>query len=72
MTEGADASQKEEVTPVSEFIWPLPPDDHPDEQPTSSAELSIVPEAVPGATIGELVRDLALAIFNALSGHTSG
>jgi hypothetical protein len=57
--------------PVSEFIWPLLPDNYPDEQPTSAAELSIVLEPVPGATIGGLARDLAMAILSAVSGQTS-
>jgi hypothetical protein len=56
---------------VSGFIRPLPPDNHPDEQPTSSAKLSIVLEPAPGATVGELTRNLARAILIAVSGHTS-
>ena len=63
-------SQKEEV-PVNEFIRPLSADSHQDDEPTSSAELSIVLELAPSATIGELVRSLATAIHIAMSGHTS-
>jgi len=56
---------------MSAFIGPLPPDNRPDEQPTAAAKLSIVLESIPGATIGELMRDLATAIRIAVSGHTS-
>jgi hypothetical protein len=49
----------------------LPLDNYPDEQPTSSAELLIVLELVPVATIGEALRNLATAILNAVSGRTS-
>jgi hypothetical protein len=64
-------SQKEEVLPVNEFIRPLSADSHQDDEPTSSAELSIVLELAPGATIGELVCRLAKAILIALSDCTS-
>jgi hypothetical protein len=56
---------------VSAFIGPLSPDNYPDEQPTSAAKLSIVLELIPGATIGELMRDLATAIRIAASDRTS-
>jgi hypothetical protein len=52
---------------VSAFIRPLPPDNHADEQPSPSAELSVVVEPAPDATIGELARNLATAILNAVS-----
>ena len=55
---------------MSAFIRPLPPDDYPDEQPSSSATLSIVLEPAPAATIGELVRNLATAMLTAVSGRT--
>jgi hypothetical protein len=62
---------------VSEFIRPLPqdndlgpPDGHLDDEPTRSAELHIVLEPVPDATIGELVRSLVTAILIAVSGRT--
>jgi hypothetical protein len=62
---------------VSEFIRPLPPDNHlgpPDGHPhdgaTPSANLSIVLEPAPDATIGELVRSLITAITIAVSGRT--
>jgi hypothetical protein len=56
---------------VNEFIGPLSADSHHDDEPTSSAELSIVLELAPSATIGELVRSLATAILIAMSGRTS-
>ena len=56
---------------MSEFIRPPPPDNHPDEQPTSSARLSIVLEPAPSATCGELVRNLASAILVTMSGRTA-
>jgi hypothetical protein len=62
---------------VSEFIRPLPPDHYPGptdshlgDEPTPSAGLSIVLEADPGATIGELARRLVRAILIAVSGRT--
>lgn len=55
---------------MSAFIRPLPPDNYPDEQPTPSAELSIVLEPAPHTTIGELTRNLATAILIAMSGRT--
>jgi hypothetical protein len=61
-TEGADQSEGGS-TPVNEFIRPLSPDSHQDDEPTSLAELSIVLELAPGATVGELVRSLATAIL---------
>src|SRR5437868_15096108 len=66
-TEGADQPEGGS-TPVNEFIRPLSADS---DEPTSSAELSIVLELAPGATIGELVRGLAKAILIALNGRTS-
>jgi hypothetical protein len=61
---------------VSEFIRPLPPDNypglpdsHPDDEPTPAAELSIVLEPAPSASIGELMRGLAAAIPIAVSGR---
>jgi hypothetical protein len=56
---------------VSEFIRPLSPASHEDDEPTPAAELSIVLELAPGATIGELMRSLATAILIAMSGGTS-
>jgi hypothetical protein len=63
---------------VSEFNRSLPPDNylgpqdsHPHDGPTPSAELSIVLEPAPDATIGELVRSLVTAIFTTVSGRTS-
>ena len=49
----------------------LPLDSYPDEQPTPSAELLIVVELAPVATIGEALRNLVTAISNAVSGRTS-
>ena len=63
---------------MSEFIRPLPPDkypgppdSHPHDGPTPSAELSIVLEPAPDATVGELVRSLVTAIRVTMSGRTS-
>jgi hypothetical protein len=56
---------------VNEFIRPLSADSHQVDEPTSSAELSIVLELAPGATIGELVRSLAMAVLIAVSDRTS-
>jgi hypothetical protein len=63
---------------VSEFIRPQPPDNylgppdsHPHDGPTPSAELSIVLEPAPRATIGELVRSLITAILVTVSDRTS-
>jgi len=49
----------------------LPLDNYPDEQPTSSAELLIVVEPAPAATVSEALRNLATAILDAVSGRTS-
>jgi hypothetical protein len=57
---------------VNEFIRPLSTDSHQDDEPTSLAELSIVLELAPGATIGELVRSLAAAILIPMGGRTPG
>ena len=51
---------------MNEFIRPLSADSRADDEPTSLAELSIVLELAPGATIGELARSLAKAIFIAV------
>jgi hypothetical protein len=67
--EGADISRRRKYL-VSASIRSLPPDNHPDERPSSAAKLSIVLEPAPIATIGELVRDLAGAILIAVSGRT--
>ena len=64
-TKGADRSEGGS-TPVNEFIRPLSADSHADDEPTSLAELSIVLELAPGATIGELARSLAKAILIAM------
>ena len=56
---------------MNEFIRPLSADSHADDEPTSLAELSIVLELAPGATIGELVRSLARAIFIAIGDRIS-
>jgi hypothetical protein len=56
---------------VSMSIRPLAPDNPPDERPSSAARLSIVLEAAPIASTGELVHDLAGAILIAVSGRTS-
>jgi len=56
---------------VNESIKPLSADSHQDDEPTSLAELSIVLELAPGATIGELVRCLAKAILIAMGGRIS-
>jgi hypothetical protein len=68
-TEGADTGPRRKYL-VSAPIGPLPPGNHPDERPSSAATLSIVLEPARIATIGELVRDLAGAIFIAVSGGT--
>ena len=68
--EGADQSEGGS-TPVNEFIRPLSADSHQDDGPTSLAELSIVLELTPGATVGELVRSLATAILIAMGDRIS-
>ena len=56
---------------MNEFIRPLSADSHADDEPTSLAELSIVLELAPGATIGELVRSLANALLIAMGDRIS-
>lgn len=52
---------------MSASIRSRPPDNHPDERPSSAAKLSIVLQPAPIATIGDLVRDLAGAVLIAVS-----
>jgi hypothetical protein len=56
---------------VIAFPGPLSPGNYPDEQPTSSAKLSIGLEPAPAPTIGEAMRDLATAMLTALSGRSA-
>src|SRR5262249_41073303 len=70
-TEGADQSEGGS-TPVDEFIRLLSADSHADDEPTSLAELSIVLELAPGATVGELARSLAKAIPIAMGDRILG
>ena len=60
------------LTPLAAFLvpdqrWQLDQDD----EPTSWAELSIVPELASGATVGELVRGLAKAMLIAMGDRIS-